>query len=261
MNLILDSHPKIWALDEDQYLFISIYLYLSAPIPGAPSFVSFKLPDHAHILPFIKMLPGCRVLWCIRDPLDVVWSMMKLRIPYKNINIPWPAHPGGGRREIENSFWVLSDLQREELSGHMHEYGIVINKLMHILQNSPENDIEIAREDLVLIAALCWRIKNELPSLYKAHDIDFHVVRYEDLVTSPKDQIAETLNFIGADWSDKVIMHHRLHDGKSIGNTVNTRAIDQNSLGLGKNNLSQEEQDLIKKICGKTAKHWHYDLN
>ena len=56
MNLILDSHPKIWGIDEDRFDFPSIYGYLSAPIP-AP-FVSFKLPRYAHIMPFIEMLPA-----------------------------------------------------------------------------------------------------------------------------------------------------------------------------------------------------------
>ena len=170
VNLILNSHPKIWSVDEDKFLFVSIYSYLFAPAPGAPSFVSFKLPAHAHILPFIEMLPGCRLLWCIRDPLDVVFSMMKLRLQLGSIRVPWAVHPGGGWLEINNSYWALSDRQKMDLREHMAEFGKVAKRLVH-LQQSPEKLAEVERRDLAFISALCWRIKNELPSLYKAFPI------------------------------------------------------------------------------------------
>lgn len=257
INLILNSHPKIWGIDEDKFSFPYIYSYLSSPVPQALPFVSFKLPRYAHILPFIEMLPGCRVLWCIRDPMDVVWSMVKLNLNLGNINAPWAAHPGGGLSEITNSYLVLNDEQKGELRDHMAEFARLTEKFKNF-PKSPENMTAIDRRDCVFMGALCWRIKNELPRLYKARNIDFHVIRYADLVTNPKDQIAKILDYIGADWSEEVLMHHRLHKGVSIGNTSNTRAIDQNSLGMGKRNLSQEERDLIKSVCEKTAQSWNY---
>ena len=259
MNLILDSHPAIWGIDEDKFFFPSIYSYLAAPMPQATPFVSFKLPPFAHILPFIEMLPGCRLLWCIRDPIDVVWSMVKLGSEGVSGNIPWAAHPSGGWGEINNAYWVLDDKHKRELSEHMVEFARLTEKFVK-LSSTPENRIKIARRDCVFIGALCWRIKNELPGLYKGREIDFHVVRYADLVTHPKEGIAGALDYIGADWDDQVLMHHRLHKGTSIGNTSNTRAIDQNSMGTGKRNLSQEEQDLIATICGDTAKKWDYEM-
>jgi hypothetical protein len=259
MNLILDSHPAIWGIDEDKFVFPSIYSYLAAPMPQAPPFVSFKLPPYAHILPFMEMLPDCRVLWCVRDPVDVVWSMIKFGAENSDC-IPWVAHPAGGWGEINNAYWVLGDEQKRELGGYMAEFTRLTEKFVK-LANVPGSRMKIERRDRVLIGALCWRIKNELPNLYKDRKIGFHVIRYADLVRQPQQRIADVLDYIGVDWDDKVLMHHRLHKGTSIGNTSNTRAIDQNSLGAGQRNLSEDERELIKTICGKTAKDWNYNLN
>jgi hypothetical protein len=80
-------------------------------------------------------------------------------------------------------------------------------------------------------------------------------------VTNPKEQISQILDYIGVEWREEVLIHHRLHEGTSIGNTSNTRGIDQNSLGEGEIHLTQEEQDLIKSICGDTARRWNFDFN
>jgi len=258
MNLILDSHPKIWGIDEDRFDFASIYGYLSVPMQ-AP-FVSFKLPRFAHILPFIEMLPGCRVLWCIRDPLDTVASMVKLNLNVGNLTASWSVHPAGAWSEINTSYWVLNNAQKVELQAHMQEFGKLSEKFSNRLK-AKEGLADVDRRDCVYMAALCWRIKNELPSLYKDRNIDFHVVRYADLVSNPKERIAEILDFIGIEWSDEVLKHHLLHKGTSIGNTSNTRAIDQSGVGSGKKYLSQEEQDLVKTICEKTATSWNYNFD
>jgi len=95
MNLILNSHPAIRGIDESKFSFPAIYRYLNEPMAPAKLFVAFKLPMYAHMLSFIDTLPGCKVIWCIRDPLDVVASMEKLRATTGS-GIPWAAHPEGG---------------------------------------------------------------------------------------------------------------------------------------------------------------------
>jgi hypothetical protein len=256
MNLVLNSHPKIWSLDEDVFFLPSLYVYLFNP--KMPPYVAFKLPEYAHMVPFIKMLPDPRVIWCIRDPLDAVWSMLALQLDVGGITAPWAAHTAGGWGEIMNSIWVLSDEQKSQLAGPMKEFQRLTNKFVGLSQSNKDLTGLIERKECAFMAALCWRIKNELPALYKAQGVDFHVARYEEIVTSPKERIAEILAYIGVDWDDKVLMHHRLHEGVSIGNTSNRRAIDKSSVGKGKKNLTQEEQDLIKSICHTTAKMWNY---
>lgn len=112
--------------------------------------------------------------------------------------------------------------------------------------------------DCVFIGALCWRIKNCLPSLYCQRTIDFQTVIYEDLATNPAERIAELPAYLGAAWSDEVLMHHRLHSGTSIGETANARAIDRRNPGTGKNSLSAEERELVATICGETVAEWNY---
>lgn len=258
MNLILDSHPKIWGIDEDRFDFPSIYAYLSVPM--AAPFVSFKLPRFAHLMPVIEMMPDCRVLWCIRDPLDTVSSMVKLNLKVGELTAPWAVHPAGGWSEINTSYWVLNDSQKAELRQLMQEFGKLGEKFQNRLK-AKEGLMGVDRRDCVFMGALCWRIKNELPLLYKDRNIDFHEVRYADLVSDPKGRIAEILDYIGIEWSDEVLMHHRLHKGVSIGNTSNTRAIDQSGVGSGKKNLSQEEQDIVKTVCGETALKWNYNFD
>lgn len=260
MNLILDSHPSIASIDEDRFLLPFIHTYLGAPLAKPVSFIAFKLPRYAHLVPMMDLLPNRKILWCIRNPLDVVCSMVNLRLGDNNQVAPWPAHSNGGWGEILNSYYALDDEQRRAFESDMVTFNKLTQKFS-TLPKSPDNEIDIERNDSVFLAALCWKIKNFLPLLYKARNIDFHVSKYEDLVATPRETIAEILDYIGADWSDEVLMHHTLHEGKSIGNTSNTRAIDQNSVGLGKKNLSREEQDIVKRVCGEIATKWGYTLS
>lgn len=261
MNLILDSHPRIWSIDEDKFDFPALYSYLQTPLPQAPEFVSFKLPRFAHMLPFIAMLPTCKVLWCVRNPLDVVASMISLKLKMQmgdaEVDIPWAVHPNGGWFDVNSTYWTLDEKQKRGLNDHIAEFGRLTEKFTQ-LSASPENLKNVDRRDCVYIGALCWTIKNYLPSLYREGNIDFHPVRYEDLVTNPRERIAELLDYLGTDWDDQVLMHHRMHNGTSIGKTSNSRAIDQNSLGTGKNSLTPEEQELVASICGEAAAIWNY---
>lgn len=247
-SLILDSHPDIKGVDEFDFLPPMIFRYLCEPDPEATRFTAFKLPEYANLLPFIDNLQGRRILWCFRNPLDVVWSMVKLNYNVGNTAIPWTIHPRGGWGEIVNNYWALDPKQKIELSIYMNKFWALGEKFKN-LSNPPENLRKVDRLDCVFIGALCWRIKNELTSLYKHRNIDFHLVKYDDLVTNPKHTILRMLDYIQIGWRDEVMMHHLLHKGLSIGNTDNSRAIDQNSLGEGEKNLSQDEQKLIKEIC------------
>ena len=264
VRLILDSHPKISSIDEDQFRFPELYSYLYANYSPSIPFIAFKLPIYAHLISFIETLPERRLLWCIRNPLDVVWSMIKLQMPMGGILVPWAAHPGGGWAEISNTYWALGDEQKKNLKSHMADFWGLTEKFANIAK-SPEklakNLANIDRRHCVFIAALCWRIKNELLQVYVKHGIDFHLIRYIDLVTHPRERIAEMLDYIGIDWNEEVMQHHSLHKGVSIGNTSNSRAIDQDSLGKGAKNLTHEEQESIKAICRPIAQQWDYLVN
>lgn len=245
--LILDSHPEIRSIDEDKFecWYMSTYIYA----PWFPTYVAFKLPRYAANISFIKSLKGSRTVWCIRDPFDVVWSMVKLQSALESgINVDWPAHPFGAQIEIVNSYWALDDKARNEFAQDMNQFELIYGK-------PPQ---ERSRQDNIFTGALCWKIKNTLPNKYETEGISHHAVLYESLVTMPKETIGQVLDFFSIDWNDNVLRHHELHEGQSIGNTSNKRPIDSNSVGQGIENFSQEDIDTIEKVCRKTAKKWGY---
>jgi len=238
MNLVLNSHPDILSIDDDRFRYPSINTYLNAQ--WLPRFVCFKLPRYAPILQFLGSLPDLKLIWCIRDPIDTVWSMMKLKIIFdKNHSVPWAAHPTGAQLEIIDSFWSLNEAVKRQLSGH-------INKFQEIAKKSP---LDRSRYESIFNGALCWTVKNALPERYKEENIVFHAVRYEKLVTSPKHTIKSILEYIGVDWNDDVLRHHDKHKGDSIGNTHNSRPIDSRSIGQGIENFTQEEAEHIRRVC------------
>jgi hypothetical protein len=250
MNLILDSHPDILSIDENRFSYPDLNTYLNAA--WLPSFVAFKLPRYASSIPFIKDLKGLRVIWCIRNPLDTVWSMMKLQLPLPDANqVSWSVHPSGARAEILNGYWALEDEIKSDIEPYMFKYTEIMNK-------KPE---QRSRLDSVFIGSLCWKIKNELPSLYESKDIRFLQVKYEELVTESETNIEKLLEYIGVDWDEDVLRHHELHKGTSIGNTDNERPIDSKGVDAGLKNLSDEEVDLVLDMCGRTAEKCGYLLD
>ena len=87
-----------------------------------------------------------------------------------------------------------------------------------------------------------------------------HLVVYEEFVSDPKRVITDILNFIGLEWQDSVMRHHVIHEGSSVGDTDNTRAIDNQSIEKWKRQLSTSELDIVKQICGETASKLGYGL-
>jgi len=247
LSLVIDSHPGIYSIDEDKFECWYMNTYINAP--WLPAYVAFKLPRYAPDTSFIKSLRNPRVIWCLRDPLDAVWSMTKLQIALDENNcVAWTAHPFCAQTEITNSYWALDDTVRQELEQDM-------SRLQEISGRKPG---ERSRQDNIFIGALCWKVKNELPEKYITERIDYHVVKYESLVTTSGETIRQILDFIGVDWNDDVLRHHEMHEGKSIGETSNKRPIDSSSIGQGVKNFSQGDIDIIEKVCRKTAEKWGY---
>ena len=249
MNLILDSHPDVYSIDEDKFSIWLLNAYIHMQY-GKPC-VSFKLPRAAPMLSFIRGLPEARVLYHLRDPLDVVYSMVKLNISFQDSSVSWAAHPGCAQLDIMNGYWVLGDEARQRLKPHVERFSDI----------SKKHPQERSREECILSGALVWAIKNEIPAVYDAAGISYHVVRYEDLVTAPRDVIAAALEYIGIPWDDNVLRHHELHEGSSIGLTSNTRKIDNRSVAQGKNNFNAEEIALIRSVCAETADKWQYPIS
>ena len=213
---------------------------------------TLKLPAACHDVQAIKRLaPNLKVIWCVRDPRDVVLSMASLMLPISaSKKVAWVNYSQGARREIINCFPVLNSSARSRLLPYVKQY-------MEIEQLHPEAQ---NKEHSIFTGALCWEIKNIIPATFTAAGIEYLVVHYEKLICEPKQTLKEILRFMELDWHDDVLMHHRLHRGISIGNTDNTAAINHKNMGKWVTGLSVEQLSIVRSICKGTAKQYHYDL-
>jgi hypothetical protein len=245
MNLILDSHPDITALDEFEFDSARMNEYLQDP--RYHPCVAFKLPTEAAAFRSFKTLPGVKVIWCVRDPRDVVLSMLNLTMQIVN------GHPismanctrEGEEDEVEACLRISWNPQ---LAPAIEQYRRIC-QLPAIARTY---------RDGVLRAALIWEARNALLELYPAEGFPFMVVRYEDLVRSPRTTIGGLLSFLELPWHEDVLRHHQLHDKMYAGNTRGNRAIDPSNTEKWKQHLSAEDLELIWAICGDRAQRFGY---
>lgn len=217
LNLALDSHPDVVGVDEMAFDIARMPEYLEGAA-YAPT-VCLKLPRAAPAVPFIRGIPGVRVLWALRDPRAVVASMVRLTLDLDGRPVPWAAHPKGAGVELKNSTRVLGGVAPDLADAWR---GFVAGG------RAPADAWSL--DQLVTSAALCWRLKNDLLRLYDRAGIAYRVVVYEDLVR-----------------------HHLQHRGTSVGRTDNTRPIDTASVDKWREALGPDQLAIVRAICGARA--------
>ncbi len=246
LSLILDSHPQIRSVDEAEFDLPKLGEYL-----GNPAYhpnVAFKLPKDAAFFHAFKTLPDLKVLWCVRDPRDVVLSMLNLAVDTVNgKRIAWANHSHSGMREIESCFPFLPG---QEPPPGMQEYQRVSRLPLHMR----------SRRDGVTMGALCWELKNRLPDLYARESFPHMVVVYEELIRRPRATLEKVLAFLGLPWHDDVLNHHKLHNQLYIGNTPGNKPIDPENSGKWRRALDEEELEIIESVCHGSAARFGYDL-
>jgi hypothetical protein len=246
LNLVLDSHPDITGIDEMDYYNFPLKEYLEHP--RFHPCVSFKLPQSTYEAAIIKSaMPGVKVLWCIRDPRDVVLSMMRLMLKSGDeAPLPWLSHPVGAKNDIENGVRVLQKAMGGELGGHYAAYRGIAAK----------PPVQWSQEDLVFVGALCWRLKQELLAEFDTAGIPYLILRFESLVRDPERTIRDALTFIGLPWHGDVLRHHQLHTGESVGGTINSRPIDGANTGKWASAFDTRALSIIGTVCaGQAEKH------
>lgn len=246
LNLVLDSHPDITAIDELEFDGSRVREYLESP--DFHPRVAFKLPAEATSFRSFAHLPELKVLWSMRDPRDVVLSMLNLTMRFVDgVPVSWPNSSPGGEMELDV---CLQMVDTSNLTAAVQEY-----------QRSREVPPHLrTRAQGVLRAALVWELKNALLDLYSAENISYKIVLYERLVTDPKAEIAEVLDFLGLPWHEDVLRHHELHSGVYAGHTRGDKPIDPSNAGKWKGELSAEDLELIWAICGERAEKFGYHM-
>ena len=247
--LVFNAHPAVRGVDETRFEPKRLPVYLKSP-EYSPA-VCFKLPLIAHEAAYLSSFPGVKILWSLRDPRDVVASMLRLEFDHAGVKAAFAAHPKAGPRVqirlLERALDDLpADLQQELEAFH------------------GQDSIPPAERSLdlnVTAAALCWRLKQEAFRLYDKEAADLRVVRYERLVAEPRSEVEALMAFAGLPWDERVMQHHRLHEGKVTGGTDSSRPIDSKSLGKWQEVLGPAQLEIIERICGGEARAAGYDLS
>lgn len=249
LHLILDSHPGNTGVDETAFGKKPLDEYLESP-QYHPN-VSFKLPAATFQFEFIKTIPGIKVIWCIRDPRDVVLSMLNLKVKIsEHETVPWVLHPGGARREIDN---IVSSIQGKMSPG----LSVLYQKYKALTVKQPA---QWTRDEQIFTASLCWRMKNELLPVYQDLGIPCHLLPYESLVGNPEPTLRALLQFIELPWHDNVLNHHKLHRGVSIGDTENSRPIDSANTRKWVQAFDAATLKIIEDTCADIADRLGYPL-
>ncbi len=272
--MILDSHPQIRGMDEWEFKETLLDKYLIHP--EYHPCVAFKLPKASYLALSLQYFPEIRILWCLRDPRDVVASMLRLQRDvnagvhgkliwgFKNprnafnslikfqplpMSVSWASYMHGAREEIASSIKTLKERNRlaEELTSYVNRYKSLKEK--HAFQ--------ITHEEEVFLGALCWRVKQEVLNSF-AHNDSLFIVRYEKLIRNPEQEIHAILRFLNVPWHENVLKHHTLHSGVSVGQTDNTRPIDAQNFEKWKAFLSEDDVRMIAQICAGTAKELYH---
>jgi len=92
----------------------------------------------------------------------------------------------------------------------------------------------------------------------------WHQVRYEDLVTEPRDTLARVLDYLDESWSDDLLLHARVQSSRGgpetvEGDTRRDRPIDTESLDNWRSQLSSRQLSLIGLTAGEALGELGYD--
>ena len=248
LSLILDSHNAIKSIDEADFDIKKLQEYLCDP--NSPSNLCLKLPEESANLNFIKnILEKPKVIWIIRDPRDVVVSMINLHIKLnKFISVSWALNYA--EIEIAKSLKLQSEKYLTKYEEEIKRY-IADKHIPSLLRTN---------EQIIFTAALCWKLKQLSLDMFIDNKVDFYLIKYEDLVKNPREEIKSVLEYLNLGWDDNVLQHHLFHAGYSIGDTKNDRPIDKNNIGKWRKALEEKECKIIEEVCSEVASKFGYNI-
>lgn len=246
MGLILDSHEQILTIDEDIFQKDKLSEYEKLDLIPC-----YKLPMEAHDFGLIRdELKASKVIWMVRDPKDVIASMVNLHIKFDRFtSYSWAIC--AAKFEIRGA---LSSLPLSVI-GTLHQE---IEKFEAIEQ---KQKWERNASEVFFTAALVWKLKHMILDQYAAQDIEYHIVRYEDLVTNPVSTLTNLMSYLELPWDQNVLNHHELHHGIAIGNTTKDRPIDPSNTQKWKQTYSEHAYGIIKKLTEQQAKYFWYTFD
>lgn len=236
LRLILESHPSIQCFDEaagyDLLVRESKDEGREFPVKEGASLLGFKIPRFTEQLTWLEFsdpdygvfssfYKDQKIIHVVRDVLDVIGSMMRLKAP-------------GGASWIDR--YGRSILQ-----------ALIQHPNVKAIYKKQYAALERQGLPVHLVGALYWEIKNQGFFDLLEHNKPVYAVRYESLVGSPEIELQKLSQFLGVSWSDSLLNHpehpHTELDesGIAIGETDPRRSIDTQSIG-GHRHLMTEQQ-------------------
>jgi hypothetical protein len=244
MGLIMDSHPLINNIDEAEFKSID---NLSTEFHACA-----KLPQESANVDFIKnQFKADTVVWMVRNPFDVVKSMMSLNISSSRTTVEcW----GATYSHVEINK-ILQYLPPKYIQPHSE----LLEKYRRSLSPSGSR---LSVHGIMLSCITCWILKQACYQFLIDSGLQVIKVRYEDLTGSPKPVLANVFKSLDIEWHDDLLRHHELHSGMSIGNTLNSRAIDQSRVFYSNKYFNDTELKLISDLSQSAREKFYYpELN
>jgi hypothetical protein len=235
LRLILESHVAIKCFDEEvgyALLIRDARGEIDRAQINAVKLFGYKIPRFAEQLTrpifydpdygaFQSFYRGEKVIHIVRDPADVIASMMTLRV---GGNASWIDRYG---REILH--WMVARAETDNV--YKEKYA----------------EIESKGFPAHMVGALYWEIKNQgLFDLLK-NGMPVFPVKYEKLVASPRAELLTLCRFLEVEWCDALLEHPSYphteldENGRAIGQTNPMRSIDTLSIGGHRRLMTQEQ--------------------
>jgi len=102
--------------------------------------------------------------------------------------------------------------------------------------------------DILRAATVCAYLKSYMIVEYRKSGLATRGVRYEDLVSNPKDTVTQIARFLKINWSDNLLRHHEICDGGAFAGNDPKKRIDTASVNKWKNQLSSSQTDVILSV-------------
>ena len=253
-RLILDSHSEIHCFDEfksyellanKHLLDNELSKYQNTKLVGfKPLGYTEQMNEpylHEPVNNFVikNEYTESKMIFLYRDPRDVISSMKN----YIQKN---------GKSWLDNWIFHTIDFWKKKLPNFEKKFQ---NELS-LIENSSDK--------IISSAALYWKVKTQSLFEYEQQNRKIHKVKYEELVTSPKNEIAKIAKFLNISWNNNLLLHHKIvhdevnSDGFTVGKTDTSRPIETKSIGTFVKNLTDFEQKEIITIASDLMTKLNY---
>lgn len=219
LYMMMTSHPSITGKNEDEAAY---------RLPRIkPLFwncmrfkhTCYKLPTKASDPDFIlKRFPAATILWLIRHPYSVISSMRSLIMNAVGEN------------------WLKVSAMSE------------LERLTRLFPEIPS--LNVCPDDEIALGATVWKYKMLALEKFRTYGLTPHIVKYEDLLTRPKETLSPMLSRLGLPWSDRILAHEIRHAKKVYcGNNIGSKPLDPSKIN-SPIFLNQDETSVINRVCG-----------